>query len=244
MTIDTTPLPTDYEYTLFDKLAAVSISFTHSSFIVTTLPFQHTLCGALTYRATFEGDPLDMTTLPILYDSDLNTFEIYSEDYSLIGLRDITVEAYLTDYSQITSPAPESTQLLIKDPCIDFLTITVLDQTAPASYLYTANTPELVFETVPFTTYPPECATNTIYSCAITVGSRVDLCSVTEANAFGGNTIGAFDQALGRFTFNSVNIVSFVPGPYTLEITGTSGSKSESFTVELLLVDPCDTVDL
>ena len=35
-----------------------------------------------------------------------------------------------------------------------------------------------------------------------------------------------------------------MPGPYTLEITGTSGSKSESFTVELLLLDPCFTVDL
>ena len=178
------------------------------------------------------------------FDDAVNTFEIYSEDYALLGLRDITVEAQLTNYAPITTLAPEFTEILLIDPCIDYLTLSVPLQTPPTDYYYTAGSPELIFETVQFVTDPPQCAANTTYSCAITAGSRTDLCSIVEANAVGGSTVGAFDPAIGQFTFNSIDMVNFEPGKYTLEVTGTSGSKVESFTVDLVLVDPCYTVDL
>ena len=89
-------------------------------------------------------------------------------------------------------------------------------QTAPDPYYYTRDAPELVFETVPFVTSPSHCAANNTYSCAITTGSRTDLCSVTEANAVGGSTVAAFDAILGRFTFDSIDIVNFEPGTYTM----------------------------
>lgn len=143
------------------------------------------------------------------YDSGTNDFAIYSEDYSLLGLKSITVAAYLTNYASITTPAPLSTHILIVDPCIDNFTFSVPTQIAPSPYYYTGNAPELVFETVPFETSPSHCAANTTYSSAITAGSRTDLDSVIEANGVGGNTVGAFDASSGRFTFQSIDIANF-----------------------------------
>ena len=42
----------------------------------------------------------------------------------------------------------------------------------------------------------------------------------------------------------SFDTVNYPPGTYQMEITGTSGLKSEKFTIDLVLVDPCFTVDL
>ena len=42
----------------------------------------------------------------------------------------------------------------------------------------------------------------------------------------------------------SNNIVDYPPGTYTMRVTGTSGAKSDSFTIDLVLVNPCFTVDL
>ena len=53
VTIDTIPLPTGTEYTLYAQSLLAPFAFTHTAFTVTTFPFQHTLCGALTYEATF-----------------------------------------------------------------------------------------------------------------------------------------------------------------------------------------------
>lgn len=150
----------------------------------------------------------------------------------------------MTNYGSITTLNEEFTKILLIDPCIDFFTLSVPAQTTPADYFYTGVSPELVFETVAFVTDPPQCAANTTYSCGITAGSRTDLCSIIETNSVGGSSIGAFDPATGRFTFSSIDTVNFPPGTYTLDIMGTSGSKTEVFTVDLTLVDPCFTVNL
>lgn len=202
------------------------------------------MCGALTYKASFASELIDESTGPMLYDAGTNTFAIYSEDYALLGLQDITVEAHLASYEQIATPAPLSTQILIIDPCVDDFDFSVPTQTAPGPYFYTGGALELVFETVPFVTSPSHCAANNTYSCSITAGSRIDLCSVTEANGVGGSTVGAFDTSTGRFTFSSIDVANFLPGTYTLEVTGNSGAKTLSFTIDIVLVDPCFTVDL
>ena len=244
MTIDIPSLPTGTEYILYDQSQAAPFDFSHTEFTVTTFPFQHALCGALTYEATFEGSQIGETTAPMTYDEGTNTFTIYSEDYSLLGLQDITVEAHLTDYVHIVTPAPLFEQILIIDPCVDYFTFSVPTQTAPDPYYYTGDAPELIFETVPFVTSPSHCAANNIYACTITAGSRTDLCSITEANAAGGSPVGAFDSSTGGFTFDSIDIANFQPGTFTMEITGTSGLKALSFTIDLVLIDPCFTVDL
>ena len=50
-----------------------------------------------------------------------------------------------------------------------------------------------------------------------------------------------FDQADGSYSFISHDVVNFPPGDYQLEITGTSGSLSESFIVNLKFVNPCNS---
>ena len=178
------------------------------------------------------------------YDGATNTFSIYSEDYALLGVREITVEAHLTDYSSIMTAVPLTTQITVIDPCLDPFTFLAPLQSAPAPYYYTAGSPELVFETVSFDITPTHCGAYTTYACGITAGARTDLCSIVEPNAVGGNSVGAFDSITGRFSFNSIDMIGFVPGTYTLEVTGTSGLKTDSFTVDLVLIDPCPTVDL
>ena len=96
-----------------------------------------------------------------------------------------------------------------------------------------------MLDTVQFQVTPALCVANTTYSCQITSGPRTDLCSITS-----GSTVGTFNSITGRFTFRSFETVSFPPGTYVMKIEGTSGSKTQSFTINLLLVDPCPTVDL
>lgn len=78
------------------------------------------------------------------------------------------------------------------------------------------------------------------YSCVATVApAGIDLCSFTDTQVSG-----EFDATDGNYSFNSIDMVTTPPGTYTLQITGSSGAKSESFTVDLVLVDPCFTVNL
>lgn len=111
------------------------------------------------------------------------------------------------------------------------------DQVAPPDYYYTDNLPELVFTTDLFTVEPTVCTVT--YSCQILTGPRLDLCNVSA-----GATTGFFDTVNGSFTFNSIDMVGFEPGTYQMEVTGTSGLKSDKFTIDIVLVDPCFTVDL
>ena len=61
------------------------------------------LCGPLIYDANFESSVINGGTSPMDYDMAIRTFGIYSEDSNLIGLREITVQAKLQDYSSVVS---------------------------------------------------------------------------------------------------------------------------------------------
>ena len=67
----------------------------------------------------------------------------------------------------------------------------------------------------------------------------MDLCSIID-----GSTVGAFDAIKGIYTFKSLDMVNFKPGTYEMQITGKSGAKTASFKINLVLVDPCPTVNL
>lgn len=90
---------------------------------------------------------------------------------------------------------------------------------------------------MPYVIDPSICPVT--YSCQILTGPRTDLCSVDF-----GDTDGIFDPIDGSYSFDSIDMANFPPGTYQMEITGTSGLKSGSYTVDIVLVDPCDTVDL
>lgn len=51
-------------------------------------------------------------------------------------------------------------------------------------------------------------------------------------------------MATGRFQFISTDMVNYPPGTYLVQITATSGAKSESFILKVILENPCETVDL
>ena len=59
-----------------------------------------------------------------------------------------------------------------------------------------------------------------------------------------GETEGTFDPVTGNYQFSSIDKQNFPEGLYELEITGTIGSLSDSFTLEIELVDPCPTASL
>ena len=81
-----------------------SFQIVHDPFTIVTSSFPNTLCGSLSYSATFDTTTIDTeSTGPITYDSDLLTFVLYSEDVNLIGSHTITLSAFLTDYPEIVS---------------------------------------------------------------------------------------------------------------------------------------------
>ena len=204
----------------------------HNPYSVMTIPIIHTLCGPITYEATFKGEVVDSKTLlPVAYDSSINTFTIYSEDFALIGTHTITISAKLSTYPFIVTLTPLSTQIQIIDPCIDPQTIYAPSQTNPPSYLYDGTT--LAFNLTPYTVFPEVCSI--VYSCAIAVSSpRTDLCSIVLDS-----TAGTFNSITGGYTFRSIDNINFPPGSYTFQITGTSGLKKIMKTWVLTLFSPC-----
>ena len=180
----------------------------HSPYLVTTTPIVHTLCGSVTYAATFKGAVADLTTLPpVAYNASINTFKIYSEDLALIGTHTVTVSAKLTTYPVIVTAAPISTQIQIIDPCIDPHTISAPGQTNPPAYNYDGIT--LAFILAPYAVFPPVCKIS--YSCTMAASSpRTDLCNIAS-----GATVTTFDSITGGYTFKSIDNIAFPEGAYT-----------------------------
>ena len=119
ITIDKVALPTGLEYDLYDFDESSGFTFIHDPFVVTTMPLvSHTLCGDVHYNVWFEGDLVTDSTRPLKYDTLTRTFDLYSEDLSLIGFRSLEVQAFLKDYPQVTSSSPNLIEAIeIFDPC-------------------------------------------------------------------------------------------------------------------------------
>ena len=56
----------DTSYILFED----KHSFGHDEFQIQTLPFQHDMCGTLSYKATFQGNEILTTSSYMTYDAD------------------------------------------------------------------------------------------------------------------------------------------------------------------------------
>ena len=57
--------------------------FTHDPFTVTTLPFDHTLCGDVHYHVFMDSTQLSTSTKIMAYDTITRQFEVYAEDFKL-----------------------------------------------------------------------------------------------------------------------------------------------------------------
>ena len=99
--------------------------------------------------------PVDTLTEPVNYDTTTQTFNIYTEDRTLIGFQDYACQAQLVDYPTTVSVV-EPGQIEIIDPCLNPNEIQVLPQTPPPDYYYTGEYNP--FELEPFATWPPGCA--------------------------------------------------------------------------------------
>ena len=89
-------------YDLYDFDPA-GLQWTHSEFTIFTVPIAHTLCGDLTYEATFMSQAIDSVAQPMSYDPASHSFAFYSEDYNLIGSQEFTIQAFLTNFPTVVT---------------------------------------------------------------------------------------------------------------------------------------------
>ena len=128
----------------------------------------------------------------------------------------------------INSPCPEPDSVEASGPKVVQL----------APYNYTGATNRIEFTPESFVVEPSICTVH--YSCEVAGDQRViDLCSIGLEE-----TTSSFDSTTGTFTLESVNMDDVPPGLYTIRITGTVGSKSDSIELTVELVNPCPTADL
>ena len=89
------------------------------------------------YQVLFEGQLIDEMSSPMRYDTLTRTFEIYSEDFDLIGTRSIEVRGHFREYPTVMSDLPnETTTIDILDPCLMPASITDPGQIALRTYNY------------------------------------------------------------------------------------------------------------
>lgn len=103
-------------------------------------------------------------------------------------------------------------------------------------YNYTGDNPAVNFLMAPFDVSPSICEVT--YTCRVISSpiGPVDFCSFED-----GQTLAKFDAKTGNFYFQTDDMDGYAPGVYSLEITGSVNSFSDSVFVDLVLVDPCAT---
>jgi hypothetical protein len=84
-------LPVGKQYILHSFAPAAKYTFVHDPFTIVTQPNAHSLCGNVSYDVTFNGAVIEASSEPMAHDDASRTFSIYTEDYNLLGLNDITV---------------------------------------------------------------------------------------------------------------------------------------------------------
>ena len=116
----------------------------HDPFTIVTSPITHSMCGGLTYTATFNGSSITTTTKlsnGMAYNTSSLTFDTYSENFALLGDRTFTVAAYLTNYPVACSSKPDASQTIkIINPCLNPFSLTATAQTNPPDYYYSSTT--------------------------------------------------------------------------------------------------------
>ena len=97
--IDKVALPAGLTYDLYDFDDTQGFTFSHDPFVVTTTPLVgHSLCGDVHYHVWFEGTLVTDSSRPLKYDTFTRSFDFYSEDMNLVGIRTIEVQGYFKDY--------------------------------------------------------------------------------------------------------------------------------------------------
>lgn len=159
------------------------------------------------------------------YDTLTRTFDIFSEDVTLKGIRTFEVEAFFVEYPQVTSAAPNLVETIeIFDPCDRPYGLTDPGQ-EPKEYFYREG--GISFTAGIFVVDPPVCTVS--YECISSNCLLEPLQFETDGSIF----------------FVTTDIEKYPPGELLFTVRGTVGNLvpiTLERTVNITLVNPCYTV--
>lgn len=110
------------------RVNEAAFDFSHDLVVARTFPFQHDLCGDIGYDALWKDEYVDSQSVPLAYDSLTNTFTFESNDHSLEGIHEISIEAYFVQY-QFDLWTPMMGSIEIKMDCFKTSVLDMPDQT-------------------------------------------------------------------------------------------------------------------
>ena len=175
------------------------------------------------------------------YDSLTNTFEIYSEDFDLMGFRQIEVQGYFVDHPLMTS-TNLVTQIEIEHPCLRPAKVTAGDRPTPRPYYYTEGGIDFYASTV--SVDPPVC--NITFSC-ISVQKLAGMDDNVRCND--PDTI-TFNPETGLLNFETFDIDKYSLGKYKFNMRATVGIGNPFDTINadfffiMELANPCPFTNL
>ena len=155
------PSIADQTYIVF----APAETFSHGEFTLSTTPVAHTLCGAITVTASYDGATIGAAGAVLSYAAASREFTVDSDDETLFGqTKPYGLEATLASYPPATFTGATSQSLTkniqFDSPCDDPFTFEATTQTDPSPYAYTGI---LTFQLTPFTITPSVC--DVAYAC-------------------------------------------------------------------------------
>ena len=128
--IHASPLPSKV-YTL-GSLAPAGLMWEHAEFFES-----HSICGPITYQAVFLDQNLSISTLPLKYDSQLKKFTLFTEDIDLIGIHELVVSAFYSNYPNSLGIQTSKTAIIeIISPCSNVEMVKATAQLDPPFYYY------------------------------------------------------------------------------------------------------------
>lgn len=140
-------------------ILTVPETYIHPSFTTTISPSDHTLCGDLEYKLTYNGAPVDDDDTPFAYsgasvgDADFKQITISSDDINLIDTSvPYEITAKFIDYPNGQN-AKNADTVTYKSPCLIPETFETTDQTDPIDNEYTSA--DIGANITPFTVSQP-----------------------------------------------------------------------------------------
>ena len=158
-------------------------------------------CGPISvdfYAEEDFGSPIDFDVFDDNQSFDMDAANIFSvlnlEDQSKVGTYSISYRVYHSDYPENYADNINAFTVTIDNPCQDASSITATLQELVDPYLFTGDSPSIVFNLNPFEIDPRFCPVT--FTCSVKFGPRSDLCSIID-----GETNGSFDQVTGNYQF-------------------------------------------
>ena len=196
------------------------------------------MCGEISYRATFRGEPIFGTpnSITMQYDEIHGIFTLFTEDPDLVGVHEYTVTGFFTNYPNSSTfgsdiQATATGQINIVSPCAGIDAIRTTQQDEQKFYNYGDT---LIWDLVPFTVIP-ESSCPVTYSCTQLTGNPTF--SLCDMQGTGIDTF--FDDLTGTYMFWTTNKDLVPVGTYQLQFTGVVGDFSTSVNLFIIVQDSC-----